>query len=919
MKTSRWFSKLSIRDKFLTVFLICFIPLASIGSAILYQQVKSAIQTNIESELRNTSAIIRNMVRTAAGVSIRNRLRAIAEKNLELAHYLYAQYTEGQISHESAVSRIREILLSQTIGKTGYIYCIDSHGTAVVHPKSGVENKNFADFEFIQEQIRKKEGYIEYDWKNPGERKARPKATYMTYFEPLDWIISVSTYRGEFLELVDIDDFRSGLLSIKFGVTGYPYIADDDGNVILHPQLEGANIFKSPNMPTEFYREMLRRKNGRIRYTWKNPDDERPREKLVFFSHLPEYGWIVASSSYIDEVFAPLYRVRNVVLAALAAALLVVTLITFLLTNAISRTLKALMNKFAEGEKGDFSVRMTSESEDELGQLARYFNSFMERLNAYSDNLNQEIRERRQTAEALRESETRYRLLYEKSRGNEALYRSLLDAAPDAIVVYDMAGCVRFLNPSFTKIFGWTFDEAKGKPVPYVPETERNKTLRIIGDLIENGTQCRGFETRRYTKSGDVLELSVSAARYQDHQGSPTGMVVVLRDISDTKRLEAQIRHSQRMESIGTLAGGIAHDFNNLLMGIQGRISLISLDLAPDHRSREHLRAIEDHIQSATNLTRQLLGIVRGGKYEVKPLDANELVQSSAGMFARTRKELRVHVATETAPMTVQADRSQLEQVLLNLYVNAWQAMPDGGELRLETGLVILDDAFCMPHAVKSGSYVKISVTDTGSGMDESTQQRIFDPFFTTKEKGRGTGLGLASAYGIINNHGGIITVYSEIGLGTTFNLFLPFSDRQALPEKPKVSGAIQGGSETILLIDDEEMITDVGQAMLESLGYRVIVANDGEQAVETVRNSTGRIDLVILDMIMPGIDGGKTFDRIHAIRPSLPVLLSSGYSIDGQASSIIQRGCNGFIQKPFNLSRLSVKVRQVLSSVTTS
>ena len=330
---------------------------------------------------------------------------------------------------------------------------------------------------------------------------------------------------------MDIEDFRSSLLSVKFGVTGYPYIADADGNVILHPQLEGTNIFRDPNMPTEFYLEMLRRKSRRIRYTWKNPGDERPREKLVFFSHLPEYGWIVASSSYIDEVFAPLYRVRNVVLAALAAVLLVVTLITFLLTNAISRTLKALMNKLAEGEKGDFSVRMTSESEDELGQLARYFNSFMERLNAYSDNLNQEIRERRQAAEALRESEARYRLFYEKSRSNEALYRSLLDAAPDAIVVYDMAGCVRFLNPSFTETFGWTFDEAKGKPVPYLPENERKESFRIIGDLIENGTPCRGFETRRYAKSGDVLEISLSAARYQDHKGSPAGMVVVLRDI----------------------------------------------------------------------------------------------------------------------------------------------------------------------------------------------------------------------------------------------------------------------------------------------------------------------------------------------------------------------------------------------------
>jgi nitrogen-specific signal transduction histidine kinase/CheY-like chemotaxis protein len=395
-------------------------------------------------------------------------------------------------------------------------------------------------------------------------------------------------------------------------------------------------------------------------------------------------------------------------------------------------------------------------------------------------------------------------------------------------------------------------------------------------------------------------------------------MVVVLRDISDTKRLESQIRHSQRMESIGTLAGGIAHDFNNLLMGIQGRTSLITQELPPDHRLIEHSQAIEEHIRSATNLTGQLLGIVRGGKYEVKPMDVNELVQGSAEMFGRTRKELRVHVRTGTSRMTVEADRSQLEQVLLNLYVNAWQAMPDGGELCLETGLVFIDDACCMPRHIEPGPYVKISVTDTGTGMDESVRRRIFDPFFTTKEKGRGTGLGLASAYGIVDNHGGIITVYSEIGLGTTFNIYLPFSDQQALPEATKVSEAVQRGSETVLLIDDEEMITTVGQAMLESLGYGVVIANSGEQAVETLRNRMDKIDLVILDMIMPGLDGGKTFDLIRAIQPSLPVILSSGYSLNGQANSIIQRGCNGFIQKPFNLSQLSAKVRQVLSNKTT-
>jgi CheY-like chemotaxis protein len=281
-------------------------------------------------------------------------------------------------------------------------------------------------------------------------------------------------------------------------------------------------------------------------------------------------------------------------------------------------------------------------------------------------------------------------------------------------------------------------------------------------------------------------------------------------------------------------------------------------------------------------------------------------------MFGRTKKEIRIHTKLHNQPPVVAADRMQIEQVLLNLYVNAWQAMPDGGELYLETKIVTLDDADCQPYQAKPGRYAKLSVTDTGIGMDESIRQRIFDPFFTTKEKGRGTGLGLASAYGIIKNHAGIITVYSEVGQGTTFNIYLPVSDKKVCRDVPTGTGLVKG-SETVLLVDDEEMIIEVGQAMLEKLGYRVVVAKGGQQAVDTVTKKGHGIDLVILDLIMPGIDGGKAFDLIREIQPGMPMMLSSGYSLSGQANDIMRRGCNEFIQKPFNISELSQKVRKIL------
>ncbi len=348
-------------------------------------------------------------------------------------------------------------------------------------------------------------------------------------------------------------------------------------------------------------------------------------------------------------------------------------------------------------------------------------------------------------------------------------------------------------------------------------------------------------------------------------------------------------------------------------MGIQGRASLISLDLETSHPHRDHIHAIEGYIRSATNLTKQLLGFARGGKYEIKPVDMNELVLGTSAMFGRTKKEVQIHTKCQPSPVVIEADRGQIEQVLLNMYINAWQAMPPGGgELYLETKIVTMDEVHCKPHQTKPGRYVKVSITDTGAGMDEATRLRIFDPFFTTKEKSRGTGLGLASAYGIIKNHSGMITVYSEIGHGTTFNIYLPVSGKEADQEAP-LKGSLIKGSATILLVDDEEMIIEVGQAILERLGYHVIVSRGGREAVETINNMGNEIDLVILDMIMPGMDGSTTFDGIREIQPGIPVLLSSGYSMNGQAHEIMRRGCNGFIQKPYNISELSQKIRRVL------
>jgi CheY-like chemotaxis protein len=366
------------------------------------------------------------------------------------------------------------------------------------------------------------------------------------------------------------------------------------------------------------------------------------------------------------------------------------------------------------------------------------------------------------------------------------------------------------------------------------------------------------------------------------------------------------------MESIGTLAGGIAHDFNNILMGIQGNASLMLLKIENSHPNFEKAKNIERYVQNGTELTKQLLGFARRGKYHVVATDLNEAIEKSSTLFGRTKKEIQIHTRFEDDIWTVEVDRGQIDQALLNLYVNAGQAMPEGGELYLITENVVLDHTYVKPYKVESGNYVKISVADTGVGIDKEDQKRIFEPFFTTKEMGRGTGLGLASVYGIIKNHGGYINFYSEKNQGTTFTIYLPASEAEVIQEKESIV-SIMRGTGTILLIDDEEMIISVGQELLTELGYKVLIAQSGLEAIEIYRQKYQDIDLVIMDMIMPGMGGGEAYDRLKEINPGVKVLLSSGYSINGQATKILKRGCDGFIQKPFNMKQLSDRVHHII------
>jgi two-component system cell cycle sensor histidine kinase/response regulator CckA len=366
------------------------------------------------------------------------------------------------------------------------------------------------------------------------------------------------------------------------------------------------------------------------------------------------------------------------------------------------------------------------------------------------------------------------------------------------------------------------------------------------------------------------------------------------------------------MEAIGNLAGGVAHDFNNLLMGIQGITSLMLFETEETHPHYEMLKNIEKSVKSGANLSRQLLDYARKERYEVTPTNLNELVAETLESFQRARRQIQISQSLALDLRPIEADSSQIEQVLLNLYLNAADAMPHGGRLSVETRNVTDEDMQSSSYKPRKGPYVLMSVADTGMGMEKEIQEHIFEPFFTTKALGKGTGLGLASVYGIIKAHGGYIDVQSVPGRGTTFKIYLPAS-RKRTKRQETLSQRVTTGQGTIFIVDDEETFRDVASRMLQRLGYKTFVAESGAQALEILREKKDDIDLIILDMIMPGMQGGDVYDRVKEINPEVKVLLASGYSIDGEVKEVLKRGCNGFIQKPFDLRTLSNKVGEIL------
>ena len=568
-----------------------------------------------------------------------------------------------------------------------------------------------------------------------------------------------------------------------------------------------------------------------------------------------------------------------------------------------------------------------------------------------------DISERKQADEALRESEDRY--------------RTLVGTIPDPVVVYDSEGRATYVNNAFVRVYGWSREELMGGRIDFVPPEETEATQEAWRRTLEDGTVF--FETKRWNKNGDLLDIQLRTAILHDQEGKHVLSIVIHRDVTALKQaetalrkahdelevrvekrtvelakaneelcekiaeskqaeeeklaLERQVRHAQKLESLGVLAGGIAHDFNNILMAILGNADLALDELSPMSPARGSIREIEKAAKRAAELVKQMLAYSGKGRFVVEPIDVGGLIEEISHLLevSISKKSVLKHNLAENLP-TFDGDVTQIRQVIMNLITNASEAIGDkSGVIALSTGAMDCDRAYLddinevvrasLDEPLPEGVYTYIEVADTGCGMDAQTIEKVFDPFFTTKFTGRG--LGMSAVLGIVRGHRGALKIYSEVGKGTTFKILFPANELPdngfAVRRKDQAEGKDWRGSGTVLIADDEETVCTVVKKMLELMGFSVLTVPDGREALKVFREHANEIVCVLLDLTMPHMDGEEAFRVMRRLHPGVTVILCSGYNEHDATQRFAGKGLAGFIQKPYNMAALRKKLMEVL------
>ena len=692
-KIIKFANNLRIRSKLLGAYTIAFLSALLIGGVIIILQVQHTIQNHIESELTNATLAIGNMVETAAHTSIKNHLRAVAEKNREIVATIYKQVINGELTESKAKTLCRKLLFSQTIGRTGYIFCVNSQGIAAEHPQSGVTGKNFMDREFVRLMIQKKRGHLVYEWKNSGEQEKRPKAMYMSYFEPWDWIIAVSSYREEFRELINVDDFRDSILKLKFGKSGYAYIMDSKGDVIVHPHISGNYYDAKDGDRNLWVHEICRMKTGRIIYSWKNPGDPFSREKLAIFNYIPEYDWIIVSASLLDEIYAPLNTVKTIIVAIVVLISLLVFVFSLWINASVVRPLRALMNQFDQGASGDFSVRMPVRTTDEIGQLAGYFNRFMGTLERSSKDLQEEIVQRKKNEQALKLS--------------EEMFSKAFRSSPSGMFIATLDGSrIINVNDSFLKISGHNLLDLVGKELLTLSFFQKREEGRALFSDIKKRRPVVNRETGFLTALGQLRQGLISGEGVT--LWGEACILGAMEDITESRRLEREILDISQNER-QKIAMSLHDDLCPQLIGIEFMVKMLEKRLVQSGASpkqdaeRTHqIRAlILDAIEKTRNLSRGLSPV---------NLEDRRFDDSLADLVRYVKDVFRIECCFDSLPDQGIIPPFRDNNIATHVYYIAHEAVHNSAKHAGCTRIRI-----CL---YKDQGQIRLTITDNGSGFD---------------------------------------------------------------------------------------------------------------------------------------------------------------------------------------------------------
>lgn len=614
-------------------------------------------------------------------------------------------------------------------------------------------------------------------------------------------------------------------------------------------------------------------------------------------------GYIEIDSS-LGAFYARLTLYLKIVVAIFVLTLLSIFPLAIILQRFISMPILRLAETVQKiSQTRDFHHKVKPIKGKELGVLTQGINEMLIQIDLHEQGLFAEINERK--------------IAEKKLMASEKHLTTTLTAMTEAVVATDLNNCVQWYNPVAETLLGFPGKEVIGRPL---------KTYLSFHEIIfpqdagpfESGSEPLVKTVSLHNGKGTV-DLQYSLSPIRDDHKCITGYVFVFRDITEQKKLESDLRQAQKMDAVGQLAGGVAHDFNNLLTGVIGSAEILKMRRDLDKESIENLDVIIKMADRAAALTRKLLAFSREEKpTDESVVDVRDAIKDSVEILQHTidpKIDLKMDLPDQ--PLLVRGSASQMQNVFLNLGLNARDAMLDGGVLKYRVKMDYLDEQYCRQHPDMeegAGYYVEVTVSDTGHGMSKQVQERIFEPFFTTKEIGRGTGLGLSTAYAIIKESKGNVSIYSEEGLGTSFKILLPLQNKKVTEAEASRPG-LEKGNERILIVDDEDVVRETASKSLQSLGYITLCAGNGEEALDMIESEKEPFDLVVLDMVMPVKNGEETIEEIKDRYPKLPVIIATGFSPEGTAQRLLMKGASAILEKPFKIAELSAAIRQALST----